>query len=52
MASTKQPAAKSGDKTMPQNGGVKMGGSCGKTNADMLKLGRNLAKVAAQKRGG
>lgn len=29
--------------------GVK--GSGGKTNSDMLKLGRNLAKVAAQKRG-
>lgn len=27
------------------------GGSGGKTNADMKKLGRNLAKVAAQKRG-
>lgn len=27
------------------------GGSAGKTNADMKKLGRNLAKVAAQKRG-
>ena len=26
-------------------------GNKGKTNADMLKLGRNLAKVAAQKRG-
>lgn len=29
--------------------GVK--GSGGKRNIDMLKLGRNLAKVAAQKRG-
>lgn len=27
------------------------GGGVGKTNADMKKLGRNLAKVAAQKRG-
>lgn len=27
------------------------GGTGGKTNADMKKLGRNLAKVAAQKRG-
>lgn len=27
------------------------GGNSGKTNADMLKLGRNLAKVANQKRG-
>jgi|SanBayMetagenome_1026888.scaffolds.fasta_scaffold78969_3 hypothetical protein len=52
MAGTKQPVAKSGDKMAPQNGGVKMGGSCGKTNADMLKMGRGLAKVAAQKRGG
>ena len=26
-------------------------GSVGKTNKDMLKMGRNLAKVAAQKRG-
>lgn len=27
------------------------GGTGGKTNTDMKKLGRNLAKVAAQKRG-
>lgn len=27
------------------------GGNSGKTNAQMLKLGRNLAKVANQKRG-
>ena len=27
------------------------GGNSGKTNADMLKYGRNLAKVANQKRG-
>ena len=27
------------------------GGKGGKTNEDMLKLGRNLAKVANQKRG-
>ena len=26
-------------------------GNKGKSNSDMLKLGRNLAKVAAQKRG-
>jgi len=26
-------------------------GSAGKTNADMRKMGRNLAKIAAQKRG-
>lgn len=35
--------------TVPQFTGK--GGSGGKTNADMLKYGRNLAKVAAQKRG-
>lgn len=29
----------------------KPSGNPGKTNSDMLKLGRNLAKVAAQKRG-
>jgi hypothetical protein len=27
------------------------GGNSGKSNADMLKYGRNLAKVANQKRG-
>ena len=32
-----------------QNGGK--GGSGGKTNADMKTMGRNLAKIAAQKRG-
>lgn len=32
-----------------QNGGK--GGSGGKTNANMKAMGRNLAKVAAQKRG-
>lgn len=26
-------------------------GNKGKTNSDMLKMGRNLAKIAAQKRG-
>jgi hypothetical protein len=37
-------------KTAPiQNGPAK--DTPGKTNADMKKLGRNLAKVAAQKRG-
>ena len=37
-------------KTTPiQNGPTK--GNPGKTNQDMKKLGRNLAKVAAQKRG-
>lgn len=30
----------------------KKSGSCpGKTNADMLKYGRNMAKIKAQKRG-
>jgi hypothetical protein len=28
-----------------------MGKGKGKTNADMLSMGRNLAKIAAQKRG-
>ena len=32
-----------------QHGGK--GGSGGKTNEEMMKLGRNLAKVANQKRG-
>ena len=30
---------------------AKPSGNAGKTNADMLKLGRNRAKIAAQKRG-
>lgn len=30
---------------------AKPSGNPGKSNANMLKLGRNLAKVAAQKRG-
>lgn len=35
-----------------QNGGKGgKGGSGGKTNADMKTMGRNLAKIAAQKRG-
>ena len=33
-----------------QNGPSK--GNAGKTNKDMKSMGRNLAKVAAQKRGG
>ena len=38
------------DKKVPvQNGPIN--GNVGKTNADMKKLGRGLAKVAAQKRG-
>jgi len=52
MATAKQPAARSGDKCAPQDGGVKRGGNAGKSNADMLKMGRGLARVAAQKRGG
>jgi len=52
MATSKQPAAKSGDKMAPQNGGAKLGGNSGKRGLDMLKMGRGLAKVAAQKRGG
>ena len=47
-------ATQAKDKQVPPNGGVPpiSKGSSGKTNADMLKLGRGLAKVAAQKRGG
>lgn len=52
MAVTKQAPAKSGDKMAPQDGGAKLGGNSGKRNLDMLKMGRGLAKVAAQKRGG
>lgn len=44
-------AEKSADRKLPPDGGVKKGGAVGKTNADMKKLGRNMAKVAAQKRG-
>jgi hypothetical protein len=39
----------SGPMVSIQNGGK--GGKGGKTDADMLKLGRGLAKVANQKRG-
>lgn len=40
------------DKTVPlQTGGKPSKSGGGKTNANMKKLGRNLAKVAAQKRG-
>jgi hypothetical protein len=39
----------SGPTAAIQNGGK--GGSGGKTNADMKSMGRNLAKIAAQKRG-
>jgi hypothetical protein len=38
------------DKKVPVQHGGK-GGNGGKTNEEMLKLGRNLAKVANQKRG-
>lgn len=38
------------DKKVPVQSGGK-GGNGGKTNEDMLKMGRNLAKVANQKRG-
>ena len=31
--------------------GPSKGGGVGKTNADMKSMGRNLAKIAAQKRG-
>lgn len=44
-------ATKSPDKKAPQDGGVPKGGNGGKTNKDMLSLGRNLAKVKNQKRG-
>ena len=37
------------DKKVPVQTGK--GGNSGKTNEDMLKLGRNLAKVKNQKRG-
>jgi len=42
----------SNDKTVPvQQGGKPKAGSGGKKNSDMKKMGRGLAKVAAQKRG-
>ena len=41
------------DTTVPvMKGGKPNGGHGGKKNADMKTMGRNLAKVAAQKRGG
>ena len=44
-------AEKQSGKTAPiQNGPAK--GNPGKTNESMKTMGRNLAKVAAQKRGG
>jgi hypothetical protein len=39
----------SGPKAKTQTGPIK--GGVGKTNADMKKMGRGLAKIAAQKRG-
>ena len=39
----------SGPTSAIQNGGK--GGKGGKTDADMLSMGRNLAKIANQKRG-
>lgn len=51
MATSKPVTKSAGDSKMPQDGGVKQGGNVGKTNIDMLKMGRNLAKIAAQKRG-
>jgi hypothetical protein len=40
------------DTTVPIiKGGKPSEGPVGKTNADMKKMGRNLAKIAAQKRG-
>jgi hypothetical protein len=39
----------SGPKAKIQTGPIK--GNVGKTNADMKKMGRGLAKIAAQKRG-
>lgn len=42
----------SGPSIQAMHGGKPTKGShVGKTNADMKKMGRNLAKVAAQKRG-
>jgi hypothetical protein len=42
------------DKTVPamQGGKPSQQSHVGKKNADMKKMGRNLAKIAAQKRGG
>lgn len=43
--------ANQGARTVPVQKEAKPSGNAGKSNADMKKLGRNLAKVAAQKRG-
>lgn len=44
-------ATKQAQKTVPVEKGPSKGNP-GKTNQDMKSMGRNLAKVAAQKRGG
>jgi hypothetical protein len=44
-------ANSSGDKTVPVQKGGSPSAPGGKTNEEMLKLGRGLAKVANQKRG-
>ena len=41
----------SGPVAKMMHGGKGKGKGKGKTNADMLSMGRNLAKIAAQKRG-
>ena len=40
-----------GPKVAIEKGPKHSGSKGGKTNADMKKMGRNLAKIAAQKRG-
>jgi hypothetical protein len=40
-----------GAKVAIQNGPKESGSKGGKTNADMKKMGRGLAKIAAQKKG-
>jgi hypothetical protein len=41
----------SGPTVATQKGAAGKGGKGGKTNADMMSMGRNMAKVANQKRG-
>ena len=41
----------SGPISATQNGPKESGSKGGKTNADMKKMGRGLAKIAAQKKG-
>lgn len=41
----------SGPVSATQNGPMHSGSKGGKTNADMKKMGRGLAKIAAQKKG-